>query len=240
VKYPNEFIIPPTEIEAVWQAHLIRPDKYQETCTVIFNQKLIPHSIETMPCMKTKGREKCRELWRQEYHVEEESDINNNSDLNIPANLQEIWNNFNLNLKVEDIVKDRDWLPLYRMYTETIKSEKFDSFLAESVKGYYRFLDVCKNNLSSSTLEPCYAIDLIWHTHMMHPAEYQQYCQKNLLRELLVHEPWPPRFTSQQMFDNLDEMDVSWKALYGESIHDIRNKFATPCNTCTTGHNQLN
>jgi len=75
-------------------------------------------------------------------------------------------------------------------------------------------------------LEPTYPIDLMWHVHMMHPGEYGVYCRENLgVEDLLVHEPWPERFSVSEMFEGLYEIDGIWKNKYGGSMHAIRDQF---------------
>jgi len=227
IKYENEFILPGVDVEAVWESHLIRPEKYKVFCEVLRGgggeerKGVIGHKIELMDCMKVKGRERCKELWKEEYGIEEESEEN------LPVNLERVKEGMmKLNLKVNEVIQDRDWLKYYREYNYAVKEDKFDLFLEESVKGYYKFLGLCKENMDSDKLEPTYPIDLMWHVHMMHPEEYGVYCRENMMVEdLLVHEPWPERFTEAEMFDGLYEIDGVWQTKYGGSMHTIRDMF---------------
>jgi len=157
-------------------------------------------------------------LWRSEYGIEEERNDG------LPLELVKSELN-DLNLKSEDVIKDRDWIGLFKRYTEGVEKENFDMFLREGKKGYEQFMEMCKENVGSDHLEPTYPIDLMWHSHMMHPREYERYCGERLMQELLVHEPWPEKFTVDQMFENLEESDEIWKKKYGASMHNIRDQF---------------
>jgi len=94
-------------------------------------------------------------------------------------------------------------------------------------------------------MEPTYAMDLFWHTHMFHPIEYNACCEgmsgflivhgttslpfpsfpptpSTILQFLLVHkkEPWPKSMTVEQMFIGQEKFDERWQKRFGESIHD--------------------
>ncbi|XP_052779826.1 uncharacterized protein LOC128217046 [Mya arenaria] len=59
-------------------------------------------------------------------------------------------------------------------------------FLKAAQKRYQRFLFL-KHQNSTEVLVPCYDIDLMWHTHMLHPGVYKHDTTK-VLGQMLVHD----------------------------------------------------
>jgi hypothetical protein len=210
-KYPSEFLVPPFEVEAFWQTHLIRPDMYEADCNYLFGE-LIPHRIETCRERAEEGRGRARELWELAYSEDESANTTP-----LPEELEEKVKH--LRVKEEDVIEDRQWYPYFKMYTYNVTD--WDTYLPASRQNYLTFLYMCAtDNGEFGFMEPTYAMDLIWHCHMFHPNLYVQH-SKILANRLLVHVPWPKVCTVEEMYAGLDRMDQRWKQQFGRSMHDL-------------------
>eukprot|EP01089_Gocevia_fonbrunei_P011411 TRINITY_DN2469_c0_g1_i1.p1 TRINITY_DN2469_c0_g1~~TRINITY_DN2469_c0_g1_i1.p1 ORF type:complete len:470 (-),score=71.10 TRINITY_DN2469_c0_g1_i1:73-1482(-) len=207
-KNPDLNLVPSDDIEYIWESHLIRPEVYYQDCNDLFG-KVIPHSIGIDATKKEQGIKNFESLYDPSLKL-----------------------GFKISISAKDIIADEKWFGYFKAYCSQMSVPYTDpSFLYDSYTGYKQFLQICMSNRESDALEPTYPIDLFWHTHMAHPVEYKNYTESTI-GEWLVHEPWPERFTVQQMFENLDDMDKIWSQTFGSSIHDIRNKYETTSNSC--------
>jgi len=84
-------------------------------------------------------------------------------------------------------------------------------------KSYERFLFLAAKYPPSSgkMIHPTYAIDCIWHVHMIHPLIYKKDCQE-LVGYLMDHEPWPKEST------------VSMNKSFKDSSNIWQNEFSLP------------
>jgi len=210
-KYSDVHMVAPDEVEAFWETHLIRPEMYRKDCMKLFGE-VIDHHIEAMPCMRDKGIANAKMLWGMEYD-ECWDDLDN---MKLPDDLKDKADQ--IEVTIEDVIADRAWIGYYKIYTSNVTD--WDDFLKRSVWGYKRFLGLCGEDLTHpEAMEPTYAMDLCWHTHMFHPLEYNACCE-GLSGFLIVHEPWPKSMTVEEMFVGQEKFDERWKKRFGESIHD--------------------
>jgi len=211
-KNPEVHMVAPDDVEAFWETHLIRPEMYRRDCVRLFGE-VIPHHIETKPCMRAKGLENSKMLWGTVYD-ECWEDLEH---MVLPEELKEKAEM--MEVTIDDVIEDRQWIGFYKVYTSNVRD--WDEFLNRSVVAYKRFLGLCAEDLSHpEAMEPTYAMDLCWHTHMFHPIEYHECCER-LSGFLIVHEPWPKSMTVEQMFEGQAKFDERWQERFGgESIHD--------------------
>jgi len=124
---------------------------------------------------------------------------------------------------VNDIIIDLNWL---RISTKEISlwdhSDKDQAplqqsqsnrtgraLLEEALSKYLEFLFLSfKYSSSEEVPGPTHVIDLIWHTHQMHPEHYQGFC-KEIGGRILDHDPWPI-FSVEKYSLNVDRDDHLW------------------------------
>jgi len=195
---------------------------YSQDCKRLFGKRL-KHHVEIDEDKYKDGRENTKKMWKKYYNVEEEEDNEMCPQvLPLPSHLQAAFKT--VEIQLEDIIEDRCWLRYYKSYIQDIRD--LDLFFHHSLSGYRQFLIMCgeisRAEKRDTVLEPSYAMDLFWHTHMLHPKEYR-YDSYAIANQLLIHIPWPKDMTVNEMFDKLDEWDEKWKAQFGESIHSARD-----------------
>ena len=77
-------------------------------------------------------------------------------------------------------------------------------FNIDSIKRYKMYLYLKSKN-PSSFLVPCYDMDLIWHSHQVHPQDYQE-DMKNILGFVLKHDDSVNDRSEGSKLNNADEM----------------------------------
>lgn len=118
-----------------------------------------------------------------------------------------------ISLSVKDVVKDRSWINLFQAHGQ--RRFGSDDSWTRVVKAYERFLYLSlKYPMKDNQLaHPTYAIDLVWHAHMLHPLEYTA----DMLRWMgcsMDHEPWPE--VSEELMDNaLKCTERYWEKEFG-------------------------
>ena len=71
-------------------------------------------------------------------------------------------------------------------YQVSLPHFRLNEFLKMGLKRYKKFLYLKQKN-PSAFIVPCYAIDLIWHTHQLHPKAYSKDTKK-ILGYLFPHD----------------------------------------------------
>jgi hypothetical protein len=133
--------------------------------------------------------------------------------------VSEDWTN-PFRLTVEDVLKDLEW---YKYFTNSCFGSNWArvtyGFIARSAKAYERFLYLaakCPLAIKDGgMIHPTYAIDLIWHTHMLHPQHYRNDCIRWVGR-MVEHIPWPDHYEE----NNFTETNKHWKDEFGVNIEE--------------------
>ena len=160
VKYNDILLSAPLDIELIWHCHMLNPAAYQEDCCNVVG-RLVDHTVMDDD-RRRKSLQESRVLWRHEYpSVPFEADglISPWFDSNFRSKLR-----YQLELAVErlKVFSYQVSLPHYRD----------DKYLSQAVLRYKKFLYL-KRVHPSIFLVPCYDVDLIWHSHMLHPVIYR-------------------------------------------------------------------
>ena len=151
-----EKLIPPIDVQWVWHVHMLCPTQYIEDMKSV--SKFIVNN-----------------------RLKSEREIQNNFQFS-----KQSWETFSsLNY---DYVKDSTQQPLFKSrikydlrsaserqkafyYNVSLPHFKNDEFLKLGVERYKKFLQL-KLQIPELFIVPCYLIDLIWHSHQLHPSSY--------------------------------------------------------------------
>jgi len=245
-KYPNKVLIPTLDIELIWQSHLIRPYKYEADCQRLYG-KIIPHKIVATKLdiqLKERALKETNTLWIENY---KEKYCTENLNLPkkrwvVPGPFSSVksvlptyfyfdgWKNSTklknwenpFSFNSGDVIKDFQWLKYFEEYISNPDQAMVNcKFLTRTIKAYERFLFLAtkyppeKNK--DDLVHPTYAIDLIWHTHMIHPVEYKKDCMW-LMFTVPDHEPWPEK-SSDVMTNAFTKNNQKWNEEYGVDIN---------------------
>ena len=159
-KYCDRFLAAPVDIEWIWHCHLLNPAAYEKDCYQVVG-KVVDHRLLDRERRKQSLQES-RVLWRHEYPsvpFDADGPISPWFDSDFTSKL-----NYNLRAAVM-----RQQVFFYQV---SLPHYKDDKFLGQAILRYKKFLHLKKMH-PNTFIVPCYDIDLIWHTHMLHPVVYR-------------------------------------------------------------------
>ncbi len=131
-----------------------------------------------------------------------------------------------INLTAKDLINDLQWMPelersFGEMYGQAFKKldmpdHKQLTFIAHLLKGYQRFLFLCKTRPDlAHDLAPPVAIDLLWHAHQSTPRLYLEETTR-IVGFRLDHDPWPTE--KKELRPLSEEFQCAWKTAFGRTI----------------------
>ncbi|XP_050413585.1 uncharacterized protein LOC126828047 [Patella vulgata] len=150
----------PIDIEWVWHCHMLCPASYAKDCMNIVG-KVLDHQL-TNKNSRAENLEDTRALWEEEY-TQEKFVISQESVIDIP----EIYYS---KISYDIIAASLRQKEFY--YQVSLPHYRDLKFITHSVLRYKKFLYL-KKCYPGMFIVPCYDIDLIWHTHQLHPVIYQ-------------------------------------------------------------------
>jgi hypothetical protein len=228
-KYPDMLLIPTIDIEMVWCSHLIRPSMYHKDCKKLYGKIIDHHLVSTSSEFHLLGDaiQQTSDLWFENYKsdygasfdVEQkyEYDYHSKSEkrflfTDLSEKKSELmdyknWEN-PLSISVSELKKDRFWFPNFLLEQQKPNSTTL-------VKDYEKFMYLVATNKpdSNEMYHPSYKIDLMWHSHMLHPLDYIEDC-KNVVGFFVDHLPWPEEIDTI----GFEKIKTIWKKEYGKEM----------------------
>ncbi|XP_061192853.1 uncharacterized protein LOC133201068 [Saccostrea echinata] len=204
-----EYLHPPIDIEWVWHCHMLAPHKYAEDCMSLFG-RVLDHSVKKSPA----GRKLTEGIWSRAYPSEKfelSPEIKNGK---VPLSIEQYKSKFTFDL-LAAIHRQQDFY-----YNIHLPHYKDDLFLRDAFVRYKFYLNL-KRKYPREFLVPCYDIDLLWHTHQLHPINYAK-VTKSLLGRILVHDD---TVTDRSPGSKLSVSDKNTRRLWIETYHEHFSKF---------------
>jgi hypothetical protein len=211
---PGEELIPSEPIQAVWFSHMLQSCAYKEFVTTFQNILRLSHPVtrtldpQSRIALETRTQKLMEERYPSGY------------DLNANSLFIEKWNLLTPAITPEMVINDRDWILEFNKFTKgtDIKSVEFRK---KALFGYRRFIYL-KGRYSSVVekigLSPCPSIDLIWHTHLVHPAIYTNDLL-NVLGHVPMHKLLALEDRTEAFMDTRDDQSMDlWQREFKESI----------------------
>ncbi|KAK6923227.1 Glycine-rich domain-containing protein-like, partial [Dillenia turbinata] len=161
-------LVVPLDCEWIWHCHRLNPVQYKSDCEQFYGRILDNRNV-----LSTTQKHSCRqneEIWNRLY-PEEPYVINASRALSEDiANKLSTTKKFS---KYDFVSAVKRQAPFFHQVSRPHMSN--DIFLKEAVARYKGFLHIIKRNkersLKSFTV-PTYDVDLIWHSHQLHPLSY--------------------------------------------------------------------
>lgn len=174
----GELLPAPLDVEWVWHCHLLSPLAYEKDCLEIVG-KLVDHKLWSSE-ERQQSLDKSKRIWESKYPEEafdfRESDAWNEKQ----AAMDIVGSKITYNIRGA-IFRQKDFY-----YEVSLPHFKDAKFLATALDRYKRFLYL-RQQFPSVFLVPSYDIDLMWHTHQLHPKHYQTDTLK-LLGRIFNHD----------------------------------------------------
>lgn len=170
-KNDDDKLIPPLDVAWVWHVHMLFPTLYYKDCMDNYGQhfdnKLIDENEKHN--LKAKSKKLWEEFSNRSYDYLEDTDS---------------IENFETKFKYDIELASKRQKNFY--YQVSLPHFKTSEFLNLALDRYKKFLNL-KRVHKSLFIVPCFSIDIIWHTHQLHPKIYKQETEE-ILGELFEHD----------------------------------------------------
>jgi hypothetical protein len=141
-------------------------------------------------------------------------------DLKALPKFEEIWEKLKSEFTPEMVIDDRDWIKEFNKFTEGTKVKSVE-FREKACFGYRRLIYLKWKNsqrVEQIGFSPCPSIDLIWHTHLLHPQTYET-DMLNVLGHVPMHKLLDVKDRTEAFMDSRDDQSMEmWNQQYQESI----------------------
>ena len=205
-KHTDKILTAPLDIEWIWHCHLLAPVEYIKDCNEITG-KQIDHKL-----LDQKEREKLlevsKQLWKSAY-PDEAFEIALVSEVAIENGEVDFESKISY-----DILKAAERQSVFN-YQVSLPHFSDKVYLKNAVARYQKMLYLKLTN-PKTFLVPCYDMDLIWHTHMLHPSSYKTDTEK-LFGKIFNHDD---SVTDRSPGSKLNKADERTRALWRESFDD--------------------
>lgn len=227
----KDYLAAPLDIEWIWHCHMLAPKSYIADCERMFG-RIIDHKVYRMDEREMKIL-KSKELWEKKYPKEpfivDLPDAENYGP-NVDQKICTHTSRFSYNIESATCRQGKFYhnvsLPHYR--------DK--KYIRLAFERYQKFLYL-KQCTEMSFLVPCYDIDLIWHTHQLHPLKYKEDTERILGAMLSHDDTTTDRSDGSKLSTSYKITGKLWHTLYGENYHypgamyrgeTTRGKYAQP------------
>ncbi|KAH9508161.1 Glycine-rich domain-containing protein 1 [Bulinus truncatus] len=202
-KHQPKILEAPLDIAWVWHCHMLSPAAYCSDCVRLLNGQIIDHTLERNANEKSASLHVTKILWQNEY-----PDDPFVVDLN-PSLVNPKYKNKKSSLSYDIIEAARTYRKEF--------GYKDKLFLSSSLTRYKKFLQL-KIERPKMFIVPCYDIDLLWHTHQLHPLAYKMDTE-NMYGKIFNHDD---SVTDRSEGSKLYTADLAtreaWKEVYGENF----------------------
>ncbi|KAJ0040713.1 hypothetical protein Pint_27772 [Pistacia integerrima] len=162
------FLVVPLDCEWIWHCHRLNPVRYKTDCEELYGKTLDNSNV--VSSVQGTCKKETEEIWNRLY-PDEPYDLDLTKaileDSSAELSGLEKYTKYDL---VSAVSRQ---IPFF--YQVSRSHVNNDIFLEEAVARYKGFLHLIKKNKERSIKRftvPTYDIDLIWHTHQLHPVAY--------------------------------------------------------------------
>ncbi|EOA12726.1 hypothetical protein CARUB_v10028152mg [Capsella rubella] len=216
-------LVPPLDCEWVWHCHRLNPVRYIVDCHILY-EKVLDNSGVTS---STSGSCKLQteNLWKELYPMEPyELDMVKANSERVDLSTLEKYTTYDLVSAVNTQSS------FYYTFAKTHDVDS-DIIIQEAVGRYKAFLHLLKRNKEKSIkliIAPTYDIDLIWHTHLLHPSFYYKDTVK-ILGSILQHLYGKDsnKSKAETLESVFSEISAQWEDTYGQIYCKARAETST-------------
>ena len=201
-------LIPPLDVYWIWICHMLSPKQYQMDCNSLV-YSVPDHTLLAEP-ERAKAMSRTRELW-QKTHTDQPFET-------MGATNSEILDNYSSQCKHYNLADaSTTQIPFY--FQVSLLHYRKNQFLAWSFDRYKKFLFL-KKEQPDLFIIPTYDIELMWHSHLLHPVLYGIDMSRTigtpLIHDNLVINPSPTGNKLNSYGDS--EARALWKRWTGEDF----------------------
>ncbi len=201
-------VYPPLDVHWVWHCHMLAPLAYEKDCTRLVDRipdhVLLGKDTQNFRDALSTGRV----VWQQRY--EEPFEIDMTSDAWI-AEAARYFPKCEYDLAAA-ARRQKEFF-----YQVSLPHFREGAFLGTALERYRKYLHLKSKN-PKVFLVPCYDIDLIWHTHQLHPLKYREDTHSLLGRVLNHDDSVNDRSPGSKLNQSDDITRELWKETFREDF----------------------
>ncbi|KAL2904120.1 Glycine-rich domain-containing protein 2 [Bienertia sinuspersici] len=208
----DEPLVVPLDCEWIWHCHRLSPVRYKYDCEKLFGRVLGNHNI--ISSFHGTSKSKTEKIWNSMY-PEEPYELDHNrhfSDISQKSVQSENFTSYDLVSAVKRQVSF-----CYQVSRPHVSD---DVFLQEALTRYKGFLHLIRTNKKKNIKQLCvptYDVDLMWHSHQLHPVSYCNDLIK-LIGQVLDHDDTDSDRTKGKKLDtNFSGTTSQWEETFGFS-----------------------
>ena len=207
-EHPDECLSAPVDIEWVWHCHMLSPRAYEKDCKAVVDA-VVNHRLKKLD-EYNKAMDRSKQLWDLRYGNEKPFYEHFDQPFD-EERMSKFKTKISYNI-VEAAMRQKDFL-----YQVSLPHYKDRMYLNGALFRYKKFLFM-KQLLPSEFIVPCYDIDLIWHTHQLHPLEYGADTVK-YIGNLFNHDDTTTDRSEGSKLNTADKKTRQhWKEIFKESF----------------------
>ncbi|KAK7372922.1 hypothetical protein VNO80_06312 [Phaseolus coccineus] len=206
-------LVVPLDCEWIWHCHRLNPVRYKTDCMELYGRRLGNSNV--LSSTQGTSKEESEKIWDSMYPSEPYELVGPNN-----HSLQGFAENF---LEAKQSTTNYDLISAVKrqntfFYQVSRPYWKEDTFLEGAVARYKGFLHLIKRNKEMRINRfsvPTYDIDLIWHSHQLHPVSY---CNDlvAIMGKVLQHDDTDSDRTKGQKLDvGFSETTAQWEETFG-------------------------
>ncbi|KAJ8544844.1 hypothetical protein K7X08_017427 [Anisodus acutangulus] len=204
-------LVVPLDCEWIWHCHRLNPVRYKTDCEKLYGRIVDNHDV--VSSVNEKSKQDTEELWKHLY-PNEPYDLDSARALSEDVYAKPVQAEKDSDYDLVSAVKRQS--PFF--YQVSRPHMNNDLYLEGSVARYKGFLHLIRRNKQRSIKSftvPTYDIDLICHTHQLHPATY---CKDlvNIMGKVLEHDDTDSDRTKGKKLDTgFSRTTKQWEETYG-------------------------
>ncbi|XP_050204673.1 glycine-rich domain-containing protein 1 [Mercurialis annua] len=204
-------LVIPLDIEWIWHCHRLNPVRYKTDCEELYGRILDYSNVASS--VQEICRKQTEEIWMRLY-PDEPYDFELTKEFSVTES--DKLSAVEKCTKYDLVSAVKRQSPFY--YQVSSPHVNNDIFLEEAVNRYKGFLHLIKRNSEQSVKRfcvPTYDVDLIWHTHQLHPISY---CKdlSEALGKILEHDDMDADRTKGKKLDvGFSGTTKQWEDTFG-------------------------
>lgn len=204
-------IVVPLDCEWIWHCHRLNPVRYESDCMELFGRILGTRKI--ISSVQGTSKTNTEEIWNKMY-PEEPYELDYNRPF--PGDVLQQNSRGDKFTSYDLVAAARRQVPFCYQVSRPHMSD--DLFLQEALARYKGFLHLIRTNRKKGVNRfcvPTYDVDLMWHSHQLHPVYYcKDLCK--LLGKVLEHDDTDSDRTKGKKLDTgYSETTKQWEETFG-------------------------
>ncbi len=204
-KHDNKDLQPPLDVHWVWHCHMLSPRRHAEDCLNLV-KKIPLHKLHIIKTEREHARIVTKAIW-EAMHPEEPYD----------ADYANIPKDYTYDSKLSYDVSAASERQKDFFYNVSLPHFGLTTFLKTAVERYQKFVNL-KRLYPDEFIVPMYDIDLIWHTHQLHPMEYRVDTEAFLGYVLNHDDSTTDRSPNSKLSKSDTKTRTLWRKTYEEAL----------------------